>query len=116
MGSRPNPFRGQWKIVSTNVWEPDALDEFGPAHVSFGPDGSGKLNFIAISASIDYRVGTRDGSSIVEFSWAGDDDGSAVCGRGWARRGPEGLTGCLFIHEGDEADFVAKPFTKKPLG
>jgi|SRR3990172_5560109 len=107
-----NPFRGKWRIVSTDLWEPDALDEFGLAHLTFGANRSGELHFIAISASVDYRVGTRDVSPTVEFTWAGDDDGSPISGRGWARRGPDGLIGRLFIHEGDDAEFVAKPFPR----
>ena len=113
MAKRANPFLGTWRIVSTDVWEPDALDEFGPAQLTFGRDRAGKLSFIAISASLDYRVGTREGSPIVEFTWAGDDDGTAVSGRGWARRDRQGLVGRLFIHEGDEAAFVAKRFVSR---
>lgn len=60
----------------------------------------------------NYRVGTRDVSPTVEFTWAGDDDGSPISGRGWARRGPDGLIGRLFIHEGDGAEFVAKSFPR----
>jgi len=26
--TKPNPFRGKWRIVSTDVWESAALDEF----------------------------------------------------------------------------------------
>jgi hypothetical protein len=108
MAKRSNPFRGKWRIVSTNVWDPQALDEPEPAQLIFGPGRVGELNFIAINASVDYRVGTRNGSPIVEFSWAGEDgDGHPISGRGWARRYPRGLAGRLFIHEGDEASFVA---------
>jgi hypothetical protein len=103
---RPNPFRGKWRIVSTDVW--DELDDLGPAQITFGPGRAGELNVIAISASVDYRVGVRDGVPIVEFSWEGDDDGQRTSGRGWARRDRRGLVGRLFIHEGDEAEFVAK--------
>jgi hypothetical protein len=108
MAKRSNPFRGRWRIVSTDVWDSDALDEFAPAQLTFGPGRRGELNLIAISASVDYRVGTHDGSPILEFTWAGDDEGNPVSGRGWARRDPHGLIGRLFIHEGDEANFVAK--------
>ena len=105
--SEPNPFRGSWRIVSTDVWGPNELDGLGPARITFGKGGHGELNVIAISATVDHRIGMRDGSPIVEFSWEGDDDGSPVCGRGWARRDPRGLVGRLFIHGGDEAEFVA---------
>ena len=111
-----NPFRGEWKIVSTEVWEPDALDELGPAHLTFGANAKGELCFIAITASVDYRIGARDGAPAVEFSWAGDDDGSSISGRGWAQRDPRGLVGRLFIHEGDEAKFVAIRTSRVSLG
>lgn len=109
---KTNPFRGKWRIVSTNVWEPAALDEFGLAHLTFGPGGKGELGFIAIKASIDYRIGTRDRLPLVEFSWAGNDDGSPISGRGWAQADPRGLAGQLFIHAGDDARFVAERFAK----
>jgi hypothetical protein len=113
MARRPNPFSGTWRIVSTNVWEPDTLDDFGLAHLTVGPARTGELCFIAISASIDYRISTRYGTPVIEFSWAGDDDGSPISGRGWARRIADGLVGQLFIHEGDATKFVAKRFTKR---
>jgi hypothetical protein len=105
---RPNPFRGKWRIVSTEVWGADALDDFGPAYLLFEGERGGELYFIAISASVDYRVGMRDGSPIVEFSWAGDDEGSPISGRGWARLVPPGLVGRILIHEGDESEFSAR--------
>jgi hypothetical protein len=107
MTKRSNPFRGRWRIVSTDVWDSQSLDEFESAQITFGPGQTGELTFIAISASIDYRLGTSDKSPIVDFSWAGDDDGTPISGRGWARREPQGLVGRLFIHEGDETRFTA---------
>ena len=103
-----NPFRGSWRIVSTDVWEPKELDDFAPAHISFGKDNHGVLSLLAISADVDYRVGVRDGEPIVEFSWEGDDDGNPISGRGWARRDARGLVGRLFIHGGDKAEFTAQ--------
>lgn len=114
---RLNPFHGRWRIVSTPVWTSDALDDPGPAHLTFGAGHAGELVFIGISADIDYRVVERDGAPIAEFSWGGEDlDGHPVYGRGWARRTPEGLAGRLFIHESDESAFTAKPFGRGRLG
>ena len=96
--AKTNPFRVKWKIVSTDVWEPASLDEFEPAHLTFESDGKGELAFIAITASGDHRLGTRDGSPI--------------SGRGWAQSGPRGLVGRIFIHDGDEAHFAAERFAK----
>ena len=93
-------------------WRLQDLDLLGPAYITFEAGVHGELQLIAISASIDYRIDSRESSPIVEFTWAGEDDGSPISGRGWARRAPEGLVGHLFIHEGDEAKFTAKPFSE----
>ena len=53
------------------MWEQTALDEFEPAHLTFDSGGAGELSLVAINASIDYRIGTRDRAPIVEFTWAG---------------------------------------------
>jgi hypothetical protein len=108
--TKTNPFRGKWRIVSTDVWKRGDLDELEPAHLTFESGGIGELTFIRITASIDYRIGTRDGSPMVEFTWAGDDDGSPISGRGWAQRDHQGLVGRILIHEGDEARFVAERY------
>jgi len=105
-------FRGTWQITSTDVWGDDALGDLGPPILSFGPGRRGELRFLAITASVDYRVATRDGEPIAEFSWEGDDDGQRISGRGWARAIPRGLAGRILIHEGDESDFVAKRLAK----
>jgi hypothetical protein len=110
VAKRSNPFRGRWRIVSTDLWEVKDLDDLGPARLTFGPGQAGELSIIAISGSVDYRVGTRDGTPIVEFSWEGDDEGHPTSGRGWARLDRQGLVGRLFIHAGDEAEFIAKRF------
>ena len=81
-----------------------------PPRSPFGRDRMGELNLIAIEASVDYRVGTRDGAPIAEFSWEGDDDGRPISGRGRARLDGQGLVGRLFIHQSDEAELVAKRF------
>jgi hypothetical protein len=105
---RSNPFRGRWRIVSTDIWEASDLDDLGPAQITFGRGRAGEMNLIAISATVDYRVGIREGTPIAEFSWEGDDDGHTISGRGWARLDGQDLIGRLFIHHGDEAEFIAK--------
>ncbi|HKZ04401.1 MAG TPA: hypothetical protein VJU81_02935 [Methylomirabilota bacterium] len=97
--------------MAADLWGSDALDDPDPAQLTFGAGRGGELVFIGISADIDYRVVEHDGTSVAEFSWSGEDlDGRPVCGRGWARRTPEGLAGRLFIHESDDSAFTAKPF------
>ena len=79
-----------------------------PAHITFARDRRGELGLIGIGASIDYRIGKRDGSPIVEFTWEGSDEGQPTSGRGWALLTGDDLAGRLFIHQGDETEFTAK--------
>ena len=102
-----NPFRGRWLIVTTNMWDSDALNLIVPAHITFGDDLLGDLELVAIGASVDYRVVDRDGERRVEFSWSGYDDSEPTSGRRWGRL-DEKLTGQLFIHQGDDTGFEAR--------
>ena len=99
---------GRWRIVETEMWDQEALDLVVPAHITFGRNGLGEMQLIAIGASIDYRVEERGGAPVVEFSWSGFDEMDPSSGR--ARAGIEGDTmrGKLFIHQGDQSSFVAK--------
>ena len=107
MTRKQNAIVGRWRIIETALWDQEALDLVVPAHITFGSNGLGELQLIAMGASIDYRVTEREGKPFVEFSWFGDDEGDAVCGRGWARVEEEKLTGEVFIHQGDESSFAA---------
>lgn len=69
--TKNNPFLGRWRIVDTEVWRPDALDLLVPAHITFGRDGLGDMELIAIGASVNYRVVTREAVRRVGFSWSG---------------------------------------------
>jgi hypothetical protein len=99
---------GRWRIVETEVWDQDALDLLVPAHITFGADGLGEMQLIAIGASIDYRVKDPGSSPVVEFSWSGFDDMEPTSGRAWAEIKGDTMRGKLFIHQGDESRFVAK--------
>ena len=107
VGSR-NPFLGKWRITVSDVWTREDLKSVVPAHITFNRHRLGELELIAISASVDYRIGKRDGTPIVEFMWEGSDEGQPVSGRGWAHLTGGNLKGQLFIHQGDETEFTAK--------
>ena len=47
-------FTGYWRITHTQVWDQEALDLVGPAHLSFSGQ-RGTLSMIAIDASLDCR-------------------------------------------------------------
>lgn len=102
-------FTGGWRIVETEVWAEDALDTVQPAFVRFDDECIGSFGMIVIQAGIDCRFGVRDGRPLVEFTFEGDDDGHPCTGRAWATIEPDGkLRGRLFIHLGDDSEFVAE--------
>lgn len=107
LGRQAVPFLGTWRIIETEMWDLEDLDIVEEARITFERDGVGELRLLAIGASIDYRVGQRDGAACVEFSWAGYDESEPVSGRGWARIDSGVMKGTLFIHQGDESTFVA---------
>jgi hypothetical protein len=112
--TKKNVFLGRWRIVETEVWDQDALDLVVPAHITFGRDGLGEMEFIAVGGSVDYRVVTRQGEPHVEFSWSGYDDSDSASGRGWARLDGTKLSGEIFFHQGDDTTFVATKDTDGP--
>ena len=100
---------GRWRLVETELWDQEALDLVLPAHITFGHNGVGEMQLIAIGASIDYRVEERGGGApVVEFSWSGFDEMDPSSGRGRATIDGDTMRGELFIHQGDQSSFVAK--------
>ena len=96
---------GRWRIVETELWDQDALDLVVPAHITFGRNGVGEMQLIAIGASVEERGA---GAPVVDFSWSGFDEMDPSSGRGKATIDGDTMQGKLFIHQGDESSFVAK--------
>lgn len=108
MAARKSKFEGRWRIVEMEMWDLEDLDLVTPAHITLERDGLGRLEFIAISADVDYRTAERDGKAAVEFSWEGEEEFERCSGRGWAFLESNELRGVLYIHRGDESAFVAQ--------
>ncbi len=101
-------FTGRWWITDMELWDAEARDLMGPAYLEFDLEGTGAFRFVAVSASMDCRVGMRDGKPLVEFSWHGYED-TEVTGRGWGViEGDRLLKGRMYIHLGDDSSFVAQ--------
>jgi len=96
-------------------WTRADLDLVVPAFIEFDSRGGGEFQFCALSGDIDYRVSTEVGRVLIEWSWLGDDDGTEVCGRGWAYREGDVLVGRIFAHGGDEFPFDALPEVPKRI-
>lgn len=103
-----SPFLGRWHIISMSMWDEDDLDEEVRAFIEFEANEKGGFQFGYVRGIIDYREGTRDGKPCVEWSWEGNDEMDPALGRGWAALEDGGLHGMIFIHLGDESEFVAE--------
>lgn len=101
-------FAGRWRIVETDVWDNDFLDEVEEAHITF-KGANGEIALGALNGDLDVRYGSRDGAASAEFSWQGLDDNDPASGRGWATVGTAGsLVGHFYIHKGDDSPFVGE--------
>lgn len=103
------PLVGRWRIVEMEMWDRAAIDLVQPGFIEFGEGETGGFGFIAVRGWLDWRAAEREGRPAVEFSWAGEDEGDQVSGRGWAALADDGtLDGRLFFHMGDDSAFRAE--------
>jgi len=104
---QPKAFLGTWRIVETELWDRDALDESEPAQIAFDQRGGGAFRMLYVYGEIDPRFeGDR-----VDFTWVGHDEMDEASGRGSAEIGKDGkLSGRIYFHMGDDSSFVATRF------
>ncbi|MEI9988568.1 MAG: hypothetical protein WDM86_00895 [Rhizomicrobium sp.] len=99
--------KGKWRITEMPDYEADFLDMMEHAFILFDGNGGGEFAFGCVTGAIQ-AAGDTDN---VEFSWAGNNEMDEACGEGWAELQPNGtLEGQICFHNGDEADFRAKPW------
>jgi hypothetical protein len=105
-----SPFPGRWHIVSMSTWDEDYLNEEVQAYIEIDDRGGGSFQFGYVQGQIDCQTTSREGQPAVEFSWEGGDgaDGTPLAGRGWAILQENELHGMIFIHQGDDSEFVAE--------
>jgi hypothetical protein len=101
-------FTGSWRIVSMSAWEDAYLDEDGQAFIDFNDKGGGSFCFGYVHGEMDCRQSTRDGEAAVEWTWDGNDEMDPAQGRGWAVVKGVELHGMIFLHQGDDSEFVAQ--------
>jgi hypothetical protein len=99
---------GRWRIVEMPDYTPDFPHMMEPAYILFDGNGGGEFAFGCVTGTID---GASD-TTVIHFTWDGNDEMDEACGDGWAELQPDGsLKGEICFHGGDEATFIARPWT-----
>jgi hypothetical protein len=100
----PPKYRGWWRIVHTDTWADEYLDDLGPAMLSLtGSDD--RLRVQCLLARVKAHP-VEDG---ILFLWMGAWEFDQMAGSGTARIDRNGwLRGRIEIDYGDESDFVAE--------
>jgi hypothetical protein len=99
--------KGKWRIAKMPGYTPDYPDMMEPAYILFDGEGGGEFAFGCVTGAIHGAGDTNN----IEFSWAGNDEMDDASGNGWVELQPERtLKGQICFHNGDEADFIAKPW------
>jgi hypothetical protein len=88
-------FVGKWRITELQDYDADYVDMCGPAMVTIGSRGSGRISFGASEAEIDCRMDDFD-ERVIRFSFEGSDEGDPICGHGYCLSGGEGVVFCHF--------------------
>jgi len=100
--------KGKWRIVKMPDYTPDYPDMMEPAYILFDGKGGGEFAFGCVTGAL-HGAG---GKTHVEFDWTGSDEMEEASGDGWAEFQKDGsLEGQICFHNGDEANFSAKPWT-----
>lgn len=110
-------FAGRWRIVQMEAWDEDYFEMDGPAFIELERRGFRSFKFGLVEGQIDCRFHIEGADPVMEFSWEGRDENDAACGRGRAFVDASGeLRGRIFIHLGEESDFVAKRMKSRSPG
>jgi hypothetical protein len=108
-------FVGKWRITELQDYDADYVDMCGPAMLTIGSRGSGRINFGASEAEIDCRMDDFD-ERVVRFSFEGSDEGDPICGHGYCLVAGDELHGRIFRHLSDTFGFKARRIPKEERG
>jgi len=100
--------KGKWRITKMPGYTSDYPNMVEAAYILLDGEGSGEFVFGCVTGAI-YGAGNTDN---IEFTWAGNNEMDEASGDGWAELQPDSsLKGQIRFHDGDEADFIALPWT-----
>ena len=110
------PIDGEAEKADVDVFRiiPDYSPRFAAKEsVNFWASSLPPFSFVNVDDKMDCRKTTRDGEPVVEWTWDGNDEMDPAQGRGWAVVKVDELHGMIFLHQGDDSDFVAKKGQKR---
>ena len=110
----PPEFAGDWRITEMELWGADHLDLVVPKFIDLNEEMMGQFQFGTVRGWLDCRYTERGDMPAVEFSWEGETDTDDGCGRGWGVLREGRFEGRLFIHRGDDSQFLASRATRPP--
>lgn len=104
----PKKFIGSWTIDETSEWEADYLHMIKTAKIEIHSRGIGRLHFGTVEVELDLEPDVWNPKDILHFSFEGDCESDATCGRGSLKREGSLLIGHLAFHLGDRSTFKAR--------
>jgi hypothetical protein len=104
MTDMPEEYYGWWRIIDTETWPNDSLDDIGTALLSFTGFGD-RLRMHYLLAYVAARA-TKTG---VSFSWEGAWEYDQMSGSGSVKLRKDGtLRGKIRFKNGDDSAFIAE--------
>ena len=99
---------GTFEIVEMELWSKEDIDlvEVGDIQIK---GNKGTLQFICVTGIMDIRKSRSCG---YKFSWDGNDELDPVSGFGEFTCDGDTLTGRIYMHNGDDSQFVARRIQK----
>ncbi len=105
-------FIGRWHILNTSEWDYDYLSMLDRPEIDISSGGYGTIRFGAFNATLDAMKDELRPDDVMQFSFAGSDEGDDVFGRGFAVIESDRMVGRIAFHRGMVSNFEAEKLTK----
>jgi hypothetical protein len=100
-------FFGVWRIKEMELWDKEGRRGQEEGRIEFLPKECGNIRFDGLKADITFKVKKEAEGEKVEFLFEGMDEGNPVSGRGWGKIEGPLLKGRIYLHFGEDSDFLA---------
>lgn len=114
-------FLGKWHIRWASEWGYDYLSWVEKPEIEISTSGYGTIRFGAFNAMLDAMKDELRPDDVMQFCFAGSDEGDEVCGRGaaWIEEGVmKGsitfMRGMSSLFEAEKVEELTKTAKKKP--